>query len=310
MNKRPLAALCLLLSAAPASRAQTLESAFKSATESARLAGLAWAGAAGERDTEQALLALLEDRDPAVRAQAAKALRSSAPASRRVEERLREVAASRSEVEAVRVEAFKSLAFTAGQSNAARRDIIAEAEDARNPDRIRALACKALWASAGANDARNALLALLDDSSAPVAVRAGAAWGLWRDAAMTGVTQRALVAAVSDASLDPAIRLEAVKSLYDSMMMGPRAVREAVQAVADSAGAPVSVRVAAVLAHHRISTDSRVRTWLADLASSPGVPEVRMAAIQAQTLAMTPELARYFHVSFWGRHRYDPLESE
>ncbi len=307
MNNTPIVSLCLLL--APVVHASSLDSAFTAASVAARLAGQSRVSAASDRDTQEALLALLDDQDPAVRAQAARALKNSVLENRRIEDRLTVIAASATEVDSVRVEAIKSLALAAAQSNAPRRTLIAEARNPRNSDRIRAISCKALWASTSANDARSALTALLQDPSAPAAVRAGAAWGLWRDAAATGATQRVLVESVNDGALEASVRLEAVKSLYESME-GQRSIRDAVRAVAESIAAPVSLRAAAILAHHRISTEYPVRRWLQDLASSSAPSELRVAATQAQTAGVTPELARYFHLSNWGRSTLDPLDAQ
>ena len=309
MKNIPLALLGLMLAGAPSARAVSLEASFEAASAASRLLGLAQIGAAGQRDTEEALLALLDDRDPAVRAQAAKALKNSALNNRRVEDRLRRVATSGSEDESVRVEAIKSLSLSAEQSNPVRRELIDAAQSVRNSDRVRAIACKALWTATSANDARAALTDILQDRATPAAVRAGAAWGLWKDASVTGSTSRALVDAVSDTALPAAVRAEAIKSLYTAMD-GQRTIREAVQSVAESASAPASLRATAILAHHRISTEYTVQRWLQDLASSSAAPELRAAAVQSQTVGLSPELARYFHLSHWGRRFLDPLEAE
>ncbi len=309
MNHTFIVSLCLLLPLAPAVHAVSIESAFTDASVAARLAGQTRVAAASDRDTQEALLALLEDQDPAVRAQAAKALKNSVLENRRIEDRLTAIAASPTEVDSVRVEAIKSLALAAAQSNTPRRALIAETRNARNSERIRAINCKALWASTSANDARDALTTLLQDRSQPAAIRAGAAWGLWRDAAATGATQRILVDSVNDGALEASVRLEAVKSLYESME-GQRSIREAVRAVAESSTASISLRAAAILTHHRIATEYPVRRWLQDLASSSASSELRVAATQAQTAGVTPDLARYFHLSHWGRSTLDPLEAE
>lgn len=263
-------------------------------------------------NTEDHLLALLDDWDPNVRAAAAKALREYAPIDRKVSDRLAAIMENGNDNPFVRKEAIKSLSFATSQSNDLRRRVIAVAQERNNPDAVRMIACKALYSTlfpgSAANDSRDALLSILEENNERPAVRAGAAWGLFPDAA-TGPTQDALLAAANDQWLDADARAEAIKSLY-FVMDQRRAVQDSLRALAEEGLTAMPARFAAVVVFHRVNADHGVADWLQELAQNASPVQIRTAAILAQTPNLTEELARYFHFTNVNRRPLDPLENE
>lgn len=255
---------------------------------------------------EDALLARLADADPAVRAQAARALRELAPRSYEVERRLLERVESRSESEETRVQSALSLARTT-RTGRSKRPLLAVAVDASQAGAVRGAAFKALWPVVHEDlEVRRAMIACLGDAEAPLAARTGAAWALFADNGGDD-SQRALLAAASDPRAPEALRLEAVKSLYGEAT--DASVRRGLQALAEDSSAPESVRAAAALCHHRLGgSDYGVVRWLKDLSESGAPASVRAAAALALQSTLTLDLVRYFHLAYFRNRHLDPLD--
>jgi hypothetical protein len=309
MNRFLAMAASLLIAGPAFAAAPALETDFaaaKHALQAVRPTAFA------DGNTEDHLLALLDDWDQNVRAAAAKALRAYAPTDRKVSDRLSEIMENGNDNLFVRKEAIKSLSYAASQSNDLRRRMIAVAQERNNPDTVRMIACKALYSTlfpgSAANDSRDALIWILEENNERPAVRAGAAWGLFPDAA-TGRTQDALLSAANDQWLDADARTEAVKSLY-FVLDQSRAVQDSLRALAAEGFTAMPARFAAVVVFHRVNADHGVADWLQELAMNASPVQIRTAAILAQTPGLTEELARYFHFTHLNRRYIDPLENE
>ncbi|MFI5349789.1 MAG: HEAT repeat domain-containing protein [Elusimicrobiota bacterium] len=250
--------------------------------------------------TKEDLLQLLDDSDQNVRVQTAKSLREYAASDRKVSDRLAAIMDDVDDNLFVRREAVKSLSTAASQSDDLRLRMIAAAQEKKNPDQVRAIACKALYSTLAAAppafDTRDALLALLADSNERPAVRGAAAWGLFPDALENPKTQEALLAAASDQWLEAGARVEAIRSLYFPLDQD-RAAQETLQSLVKEVLTPLPARYAAVVVFHRVHAESAARDWLQDLSHNGKPDQIRTAAILAQTDGMTEELAKYFHVT-------------
>ena len=306
MNRLSCLAAALLFTA-PALALANGSAAAKNALQTLRPAAFT------DGNTKDDLLLLLDDSDQDVRAQAAKALSPYAPSDRKVSDRLAAIMDDVNDNLFVRRESVKSLAIAASQSDDLRLRMIAAAQEKKNPDQVRSIACKALYATLlPANpftDSRDALLDLLADSNGRPAVRAAAAWGLFPDAAQNPKTQDALLSAAGDQWLDSGARAEAIRSLYFPLGQNP-AARESLRKLADEVLTPLPARYAAVVVFHRVHTDNAVHEWLQGLAHAASPEQIRTAAILAQTEGMTEELARYFHVTRLDGRDLDPLADE
>ena len=260
-------------------------------------------------NTKDDLLLLLDDSDQSVRAQAAKALSPYAPSDRKVSDKLAGIMDDVNDNLFVRREAVKSLSIAASQSDDLRLRMIAAAQEKKNPDQVRSIACKALYSTLAATDSRDALLDLLGNSNERPAVRGAAAWGLFPDAAQNSKTQDALLAAAGDQWLDAGARVEAIRSLYFPLDQNSSA-RETLQSLVKEVLTALPVRYASVVVFHRVHAESSARDWLSELAQTGKPDQIRTAAILAQTDGMTEELARYFHVTRLDGRSLDPLADE
>jgi hypothetical protein len=304
---RPVSLLALLaLGLAPRASALTFEQTI--ALPAIRLIPQLKLAAFTDRD-EDSLIALLSDEDPAVRAQAARSLKAFALTGRRAEGALLNVVADSWQPETVRREAVKSLSWAAQNANTRDR-LVNLARDGSQTASLRGIACKALYVSAGV-DARTAqtLRDLLRDSSEQEPVRAGAAWALFADVADRQTTD-ALRGAAADSSLSTpgSARFESVRSLY--LAMGDRPVQDAVKAIAADQWSPLPLRVAAVLAHHAVNTESGVHPWLLEVAQDQSQPALRAAALQALEDGESLDFVRYFHLTHYRGQAVDPLTNE
>ncbi|HEX4049091.1 MAG TPA: HEAT repeat domain-containing protein [Elusimicrobiota bacterium] len=306
MSRFHVLAAALLLAAPALAGAVELEESFaaaKHALQALRPAAFA------DGNVEDQLLQLLDDSDQNVRAQAAKGLRDYAPSDPKVQARLAAIMEDGNDNLFVRKEAIKSLAVSASRSDDLRQRMIAVAQQAENPDMVRAIACKALYTTLAPGnpqaDAREALIALLGEPNERPAVRAGAAWGLFPDAA-TARTRDALLAASNDQWLDADARAEAIRSLYFVLDRQPD-VRASVRSLADETLTPMPTRFAAVIAFQRVNADHDVSAWLQGLARDASPEQIRTAAVLAQTELMTEDLARYFHFTTFDGRPLDPL---
>lgn len=255
-------------------------------------------------DPQDRLLELLDDANPVVRAEAAKALRHYAQTDYDVQRRLIAVASSRAEVEGVRREAVKSLAWAA-QSGDAERTLLRLAEDSAELDGLRAIALKSLYVAAGRDhEARRTLLAALERGGKDL--REAAAWSLaWATADWNA--KRELVSVASSRSEPESLRIEAFKSLIHAM--SDWEVQRLVRQTAEDKTAPVALRETAILELITINQDWQVKNFLEDTSRRGGDARLRTAAIKAMG-GWTLELARFFHLSQFRGNFIDPLEDQ
>ena len=255
---------------------------------------------------EDNLLDLMGDSEPAVRAQAAKSLRTYVLTSYRVENRLLDAAGDRNEKPEVRREAIKSLAWAAQHYNTKSR-ILAIAGSSSEAEDLRQIAYKSLYAVVSLEySVRSALQSALGRSSEPLAVRRAAAWTLWADGADYS-SRNALLSAL-ETSEPEALRVEAAKSLFGQM--SEYSVKNKVWDIARDAGESEAVREAAVLCLLLINQDYAVKSFLESTARSDRNPVIRVAAVKALQPAISAELAGYFHLAYHLGRSIDPLENQ
>lgn len=253
---------------------------------------------------EDQLISLLEDRDQAVRIEAAKSLRHYALNSWRAESALLRVAEETQEDESVRREAIKSLAWACQHHNT-RAQIISIAErDTSGP--IRAIAWKSLYVVANEYSVRSAMESALSRETPKV--RPAAAWALWPAAINDHSARRALLSLAEDGSEPAELRVEAVKSLYSTMTQWE--VRNAMERLSRDTHQDIALRVAATLALHAVNQDWSTRNYLESLARDSSSGALRTSAIKALQNGQSLELVRYFHLSYYLGRFIDPLEDQ
>lgn len=262
---------------------------------------------ANSANAQDELLELLDDRDPAVRAQAAKALKHYVVTDSRVQRKLLELLDRRGEPDLVRREALKSLSWAA-QNYDVQQALL---ETARSRDwqvsvDLRAVAFKSLYAVARNYQIAEALTQTLEDDRAPLQVRMGAAWALFA-AAVDHAPKQALLEAARDKRETEFLRLEALKSLAGQL--ADYQVKEAVLALAKDSSERLWLREAAILSLVMVNQDYQAKSYLDEAVRSEPNPVLRQAAIKAMG-GLTMELARYFHLAWYNGRFIDPLEDQ
>jgi hypothetical protein len=255
---------------------------------------------------EDKLIDLLDDNDPAVRAQAARSLKHYALNSYRAENALLGLIGDSREVEAVKREAVKSLAWAAQHYNT-KDKLLDLARDSRQTATLRAITLKALFVVANQYDVKDKLKDILNDSHEDLIVRSGAAWGLWSAAFNDYQAREALLSVARNDREESALRVEAVKSLYSAM--SDYSVKDKVWDLSKNDRLDDPLREAATLCLHAIATDWSVKSYLEDASRNGRNGAVRLAAIKALGGASL-ELTRYFHLSHYLGRYIDPLEDQ
>ena len=315
MTRRLSSALIVLCAAVAVPARAGLEDAAASASAAFRL-GLE-APAAGlvpsmaktvfhSLSDEDQLINLLSDSDPAVRAQAARSLKNFALSSYRAESALLDAVESSREVEAVKREAIKSLAWAAQHSNT-KDKLVSVALDSRQTATLRAIALKSLYVVANQYDVKDKLEEVLAASREDLVVRFAAAWGLWGAALNDSHAREQLLSLAKNDREDAGLRVEAVKSLYSGM--SDWNVKDGVWALSKDERLEAPLREAATLCLHAISNDWSVRGYLEDASKNSRSSAVKLAAIKALG-GPSLELTRYFHVSYYLGRFIDPLEDQ
>lgn len=255
---------------------------------------------------EDQLIRLLDDSDPAIRAEAARSLRNYALNSYRAENALIQVVENAREQEGVRREAVKSLAWAAQHHNT-KAVLQRLAENDGEAETLRAVAAKSLYVVSNDFSVRASLVKLMEDSREKAAVREGAAWGLMNAAANEWSVRTALTRIAEDSRQDAGLRVEAIKTLYGTL--GNWESRNAVERLARDSGTPEAVRETAVLCLHAANHEWTVKSFLEDLSRS-GPAKMRVAAVKAMQAGPSYELARYFHLSHYLGRFIDPLQDQ
>lgn len=254
---------------------------------------------------EDALIALLSDNDASVRATACKSLKNYALNSWRSENALLERAQDGRELESVRREAVKSLAWAA-QHWTTRDSLVRLAGDSHETLTLRAIALKSLYVIGNDWTAQRALFDAVESGELPL--RAAAAWAV-AGAATSNYQAKDQLKKIVDESREPVtLRVEAVKSLYAAMTDWN--VRDLVWRLAQDSGAPRALREAATLALNAANSDWNVKSWLESEARGESDPVIRTAAIKALAAGPDWELVRYFHLSYYNGRFVDPLEDQ
>lgn len=251
------------------------------------------------------LLRLLDDADPAVRAEAAKALKGYAAYDSRVERKLLQLMSDQAEPETVRREALKSLALAAQHYNT--RDAVLDlAADGRETASLRALAYKALYFVARSDyRVTEALLRAAEREAEPL--RLGALWAL--SGASGDYNASAKLRRILDDRGEPErVRVEALKALFPQLPLR-NDVHWAIRALADDSHQPEDLREAAILSLVSVNSDFTTRRILDGLSRDDRNPRLRAAAIKAPG-GFTLELARFFHTAGFQGKFIDPLENE
>lgn len=194
--------------------------------------------------------------------------------------------------EELRRQAAKSLSF-GGHDSRVSVSLVGVASAEREPESLRVLAYKALYAMSNRSDVAQALRDAVLDSGQSAAVRGGAAWGAFRAANRSDVRD-ALLAALESGREDASLRLEALKSLFGSLNLAR--VRDAFLAAARDAREPSELRAAAALGLVRRTNESAVRDFLEGLAGSEADQGVRTAALRALSGTVDQSIAEFFHL--------------
>ncbi|MBI3552725.1 MAG: HEAT repeat domain-containing protein [Elusimicrobia bacterium] len=313
MTRSVAIALLVLIAAAPVhagleEAAGTAANAFKAAWAMPAfklLPALAKTALHAASDEDQ-LIDLLSDRDPAVRAQAARSLRNYALTSYRAENALLESAGSDRELESVRREAIKSLAWAAQHFNT-KDKLLSIANDSRQTDSLRAIALKSLYVVTNMNDVKSSLQDTLKNGRESFSVRAAAAWSLWTQAQNDYGVRGNMLEVAQNSSESDELRVEAVKSLYAAMTDWN--AKNAVWDLSRNESLDESIREAATLCLHLVNNDWSVRNYLQDASKSSTNAKVKLAAIKALG-GPSMELTRYFHLSHYLGRFIDPLEDQ
>ncbi|MBI4425118.1 MAG: hypothetical protein HY554_15410 [Elusimicrobia bacterium] len=251
---------------------------------------------------QSALLGLLRDADPAIRARAARSLRAYV-SDFAVEGALLRTLADGAEDASVRREAARSLAPAGGRWNV-QRALLDAARGVREPA-LKALCWKALYLAGQAGfSIRRALLDALD--SGPAEERAAAAWALGASSA-DSQARTALIATAKDRGAPEPLRLEAARSLAGAVSLWD--ARDALVALAKDARSLETLRAEAALALVGALGDWSVQALLEELARRDASLAVRQAATRALG-GWTLELALHFHLSQHGGRPLDPLALE
>ncbi|MBI4386119.1 MAG: HEAT repeat domain-containing protein [Elusimicrobia bacterium] len=254
---------------------------------------------------QEELLRLLDDGDPSVRAEAAKALKNHL-GDPQVQKRLLEVLDRYGELDRVRREIIKSLSAASPYYSVQDR-LVAAANSPSESSDIRSVALKSLFPVAVRYDIRErVLIPALEDGGRPLIERRAAAWALFANAADIA-TQQALLRVARNAREPDAFRVEAIKSL--ALGMPYWAVQDPIFAIARDSGEPASVREPAILCFAMIGLTPEQLRFLRELARNESDSALRQAAIKSLG-GLTVELARYFHFAYYGDKFLDPLEDQ
>lgn len=261
--------------------------------------------------TEDQLIDLSRDADPAVRKAAVRGLRNWMHVSR-AKDRVLEVLRDRSERLEVRREAVKDLSVFLNDwtSNEALRDL---ARDGSEPVEMRALAMKAMYNAAPLD---SGLRSFLTDQikgywQGNVVLRRAAVWGLFRSVQNDNSVRSELLDLLRSVNEATAVRIESLKSLY--LAMADWNVQDEMKDLAKSPYVDIDLRYGAVLALSTRQTDYDTRSLLEDLSRAGHPAALRRAATLALGDPGNEEILAYFHLSFRrmpdGRYT-DPLDGE
>ena len=266
----------------------------------AAVSGLADFRAYGDEDR---LIDLLDDSDPAIRMEAAKALRRYAQTSNRAERALTDLLERSGEAAAVKKEAIKSLAWAAQHDRV--EDLLRDIASGQSGPGLQPIAIKALYVVVGQkNDARRFVKDILDDSSRPLAAREAAAWTLWAGHSDNDV-RRDLLDKAADSAVPLSLRVEAAKSLFG--VFNTYDVKRALGEIARDRSAPEALREPAILGHLLDNQDTSTKRLLSELAEDRALSQkLRASAIRALG-EFNLEIARYFHLSHFQGKFIDPL---
>lgn len=254
---------------------------------------------------QEELLRLLDDADPSIRAEAARALKNhlSSPA---VQKKLVEALDRSGESDSVRREIIKSLSV-ASQLFQIQDRLVAVANSISESSDIRSIALKSLFPVAVRYDVRDrVLIPTLEDGRRPLGERRAAAWALFGNAADI-TTQQTLLRVARNAQEPDSLRVEAIKSL--ALGMSYWAVQDPIFAIARDPAEPASVREPAVLCFAMIELTSEQLRFLQGLARGDPDTALRQAAVKSLG-GLTVELARYFHFAYYAGKFLDPLEDQ
>jgi len=253
-------------------------------------------------DRQDPLGALLQDRSFEVRRQAIRGLRNF-EFDQRLEIWLFDFLDNRKEHDTLRREILISLAPHLGK-NRVRMKFLEFSRNARESPRMRATAIQLLSLLA-CNDTHVQFIlhGILNENPATT-LRKAAAWALFTDI-RDHKTRQLLVDIAKDSNQPASVRVEAIKSLY--FEMEELEVKNPILDIARNASGHADVRVAAIRALIAVHDDLQVRHVLSDAALSDENPRIRKAALEALG-SMNAELARFFHLPYYGYTVIDNLE--